>query len=180
MTEIADDRAELYRFTFYKDTMYNYNNGLNETQIDEEIAKRIDKYGARIARYCEVKAQKRSSSSPENANEYTYDIVSYQTPAAFMMILAELTAKYQHDQKDNIVKYNDDNSSDEDVYTFFFKPTEVGFYVAPKYSNAKLQFIKSARDTSEMGDDLRLGGMVNGHMGGTYYFLASDYHNRLK
>lgn len=57
-----------------------------------------------------------------------------QSPAAFMMILADLKAKYE--------------------------------------------FIHSGVDSKI--EKLKIGGMVHGHMPGTYYFLASDYHNRLK
>lgn len=54
----------------------------------------------------------------------------------------------------------------------------VGFKVAEKYQKAKNEFCKSGAD-SKTGI-INIGGMVNGHMPETYYFLANDYYYELE
>jgi len=54
----------------------------------------------------------------------------------------------------------------------------VGFKVAEKYQKAKNEFCKSGADSKT--SIINIGGMVNGHMPGTYYFLANDYLHKLK
>ena len=46
------------------------------------------------------------------------------------------------------------------------------YNVAIQYKDAKSKFIYSCPDTKV--DVFNLGGMVNGHMPGTYYFLSKE------
>ena len=94
-----------------------------------------------------------------------------------MMILADLTAGYYHDKEINpycdlMLDYNPDHTDEEKKYNL----ADIGFYVAPKYSNAKKEFIHSGIDSMLKTP---LGGMVNEHMTATYYFLFKDYRNIL-
>ena len=59
-----------------------------------------------------------------------------------------------------------------------YEEVTVGFKVAEKYQKAKNEFCKSGAD-SKTGI-INIGGMVNGHMPETYYFLANDYLHKLK
>ena len=54
------------------------------------------------------------------------------------------------------------------------------YNVAIQYKDAKSKFIYSCLDKDKRADFIRLCGMVNGHMPGTYYFLSHDYNNELK
>ncbi len=86
-----------------------------------------------------------------------------------MMILADLTAEYEHDSENGYYQLRE--KKDE-----YF----VGYQVAEKYQDAKNEFCHSGSDTLWVADKLRFGGMEHGHMMGTYYFLANDYKNKLE
>ena len=84
-----------------------------------------------------------------------------------MMILADLTAGYEHNPEKGYYQVRDKNN---DVF--------VGFQVADKYQVAKNKFCFSGAD-SKLNNFLSLGGMTHGHMMGTYYFLSNDYKDKL-
>ncbi len=88
-----------------------------------------------------------------------------------MIILADLASSYFHDRSN----YDEITPLDKSIYhdgEETFVGFDVGFYVADKYKAAKSKFIYSCPDTKV--DLFNLGGMVNGHMGGTYYFLSNN------
>ena len=173
MEQIAENREDLYRFSNDGDCIYKYRiSDINSYDILQEIENRKNKYGERISRHCQFDSETSWGS--------TYLCVN-QSPAAFMMILADLTAGYYHD-KDKYPGYD---------YIFLYKSNSdglAGFDVAEKYKKAKLLFCVSGLDTLEKIEfDLieidiswhRLGGMVHSHMPGTYYLLSNDYKNML-
>ena len=83
-----------------------------------------------------------------------------------MMILADLTATFEHD------------SENGNYYlTYDSKALLLGFKVALMYDLAKAQFCFSGAD-SKLNNFLNLGGMEHGHMVGTYYFLSSCNFNK--
>lgn len=84
------------------------------------------------------------------------------------MILADLTAGYEHDSENGYYQLRE--KKDE-----YF----VGYRVAEKYQDAKNEFCHSGAD-SKLNNFLNIGGMEHGHMVGTYYFLANDYKNKLE
>ena len=86
-----------------------------------------------------------------------------------MMILADLTATFEHDAEDGYYQ-----EMDKSLLLVLGKP------VAYKYQDAKNEFCHSGSDTLWVADKLRFGGMTHGHMVGTYYFLANDYKNKLE
>ncbi len=82
-----------------------------------------------------------------------------------------------------IYNYDEITPLDKSIYydeKEYLYGKDIGFFVAPKYKDAKREFIISCLDQDKRADFIRLGGMTNGHMPGTYYFLASDYYKRLK
>lgn len=151
MENIADCREDLYVFTgeLYKTVSYNKN-----------VKECRDDYGVRIAKYCSF------LYFPELHGKCR--TVIEQTPAAFMMILADLTADFKHDAEDGYYQEHSTNAM-----------TPLGHKVAPKYDLAKAQFCMSGID-SVLENWFSLGGMEHGHMMGTYYFLANDYKNKLE
>lgn len=163
MEEVASSREDLYRFTYDNDTICTYELPYNSDPLGD-VEKRETIYGERISRYCEITYR----------NEYPHTYIDVrQTPAAFTMILADLTASFYHEKEmyeycDFMLPYQPDHS--EEGY--------VGFKVAEKFQKAKNEFCKSGADS--MTGFINIGGMVNGHMPGTYYFLANDYLYKLK
>jgi len=55
----------------------------------------------------------------------------------------------------------------------FLLIADVSFYVANKYKSAKLEFCHSGADSVPVAGFLRMGGMYDAHMPGTYWFLAT-------
>lgn len=110
---------------------------------------------------------------------FYYSVNVEQSSAFLMMVLADVTASKCHDYNngnDEIVLY-ESKGYDEDTYL----GVHVGFYVAKKYSKAKNEFIHSGADsTGGIPEAINYGGMVHGHMPGTYYFLANDYYDKLE
>ena len=170
MEQIAENREDLYRFSNDDDCIYKYRiQDINSYDILQEIENRKNKYGERISRHCQFDS--------ETSRGSTYLCVN-QSPAAFMMILADLTAGYYHDKEINpycdlMFDYNPDHTGEEGLPEYGI---DLGFYVAPKYSNAKKEFIHSGIDSMLKTP---LGGMVNAHMTATYYFLSKDCRNIL-
>lgn len=173
MENIADCREDLYVYTGEEDRMYFYK-FVSET--DSPSFKGLDEYGERIARYCKVTNDKIWASDFDETDELYIEIE--QTPAAFMMILADLTASYCHRPGDaNYYSYDKSSRLNEGTIPGF--DIKIGFEVADKYDSAKFWFCVSGSDEF-VGNISRFGGMVHGHMLGTYYFLSNDYNDELE
>lgn len=97
-----------------------------------------------------------------------------------MMVLADLAASDCHTnlgtRNDKIVEYSNRGKGEDKMY---FNST--GFYVAKRYEGAKKQFAKSAGEQKNgLAKFIHMGGVIDSHMAGTYYFLANDYRNVLE
>ena len=150
MEGVASCREDVYKYTGEKDTKVSY----HFKSVDE--CKR--KLGNRITRFCNLRFD------TTLINETKIE----QTPAAFMMILADLTATFEHDP----------DTGHHQAYNS--KALIAGFKVADRYDSAKMQFCLSGLDTKAWAKPIHLGGMEHGHMLGTYYFLSNDYEDKLK
>lgn len=175
---IANDRDELYIYPDSSDIIYRYSNIICD-DIDKEVSKRIEKYGSRIGKYCEVSAE--SKYKPINGTlepeVETFDIVVKQSPAFLMMVIADMaSSKCRDDISREVVEYSKKGVNEDTLFGI-----NVGFYVAEKYYDAKIKFCLSAADSaSPLANTLNIGGMVNAHMPATYYFITVDTKNSLK
>lgn len=164
-TSIVDElttltRYELYTYTNNTDAVYTYSDSYyNNGHL--EVQKRIDKYGKRISKFCKVSSLHKGRY-PVNGTLAlevdVYDIEVEQTPAFLMMVIADVAAKKQHSMVngyDTIINYSMRGSGEE---TYF--ESNVGFYVAEKYKNAKQAFCWSGADSaSKEAQFLRIGEM---------------------
>ncbi len=115
--------------------------------------------------------------APEQA---VYSVSVRQTPAFLMMVLADLVASDCHinlgTPTDKKVKYSNRGKGEDNM---FF--TSTGFYVAKRYEGAKKQFATSAGEQkNRLARFFHVGGVIDSHMAGTYYFLSNDYRNVLE
>lgn len=178
LRKIANNRNELYDYTNDRNTIYTYKDSYyNNGEL--EVQNRIDKYGERLARFCQVSAVSKGFYPVNGTYEperEVFEIEVKQTPAFLMMVLADLASSNCHileNGHDKIVEYNKNSSRNEQ--SLF--GNSLGFYVAPAYSSAKNNFVHSAMDTVI---ESPLGGMVHAHTPDTYYFLSNDYKGKLE
>ncbi len=177
---LANNREELYEYTDNPNTVYTY----PETYLydnSEYVQERIEKYGERIARHCQVnmiisdyEQIDTTHYAPEQA---VYSISVKQTPAFLMMNLAYVTAEKCHikdlNEKDQIVPRSDIIHECEIIFLGVV-PVKIGFNVAPKYKYALEKYCKSGADSSFFAH-LNWGGITHAHMPATYYFISSVY-----
>ena len=183
-------RNELYEFSDDPTTIYTYKDDIHDGQS------RIDKYGERISRHCQIVSSEFSGYKQVDTTHYApeqevYNVQVRQCPAFLMMVLADLAAEEHHtviNNQNKIVEYYS-TGNDEDAIPIIQVPT--GFFVAKKYHNAKWEFVWSGADSKDMTlltflhfpkgkSPFGAGGMVDAHMPGTYYLLANDSKGALR
>lgn len=97
-----------------------------------------------------------------------------------MMVLADLAASDCHTnlgtRNDKIIEYSNRGKGEDNM---FF--TSTGFYDAKRYEGAKKQFATSAGEQKNgLASFFHVGGVIDSHMAGTYYFLSNDYRKVLE
>ena len=168
-SKIVDNRNQLYQFTDGSDTLYTYKQKYDtKAQATAAATAQAKKYGTRIDRFCQYYTVE---NNPLIGSRY-YQLAVRQCPAALMMILTDVIAGEQYTHENGKVKRTSYSmhGSGEDKFIAF----DVGFYVAPKFSKAKSEFIWTGSDSKDLAMKLRMGGMVHSHMPGTYYLIAND------
>jgi len=176
---VVSNREDIYSYTDDSNTIYTYSDSYyNDSQTS--IYGISNRYGERISRHCQIYAVSKGFYPINGTLEpevEVFDVKVKQTPAFFMMVIADVAASKQHsivNGNDTIINYSTRGTGEE---TYF--GSNVGFYVAKKYQDAKSGFIKSGADSSSAGAFLHFGGTIHAHMPGSYYFLACDYKNLL-
>ncbi len=186
--KIAYSRKDLYTYSNDKATVYTYKNvSCSSSKTIQEIEKEyIDRYGERIAKYCQISV-KPSKKTSKNSDDVYYDVEVKQTPAFLIMVLTDIASSREHKGSDNdtskvtaATRAYYRRGNEDSVIIAIKKVPRLGFYVAPKYKNAKDSFCRSCADVDTDGKKFNIGGMVHAHMPATYYLLAADSRNELK
>lgn len=144
---VATNREDLYKYPS-EDAVLKIDGKYNTIEeANQKISELKDSYGDRIAKHCSI------GISTDTEGIFTpktvYKIEVYQTPAFFMMTLADLAATSEGGGKKS--------------------GNKLGYEVAKKYDWAKFNFVWSALDTVV---STPLGGMQHAHWQESYYLLA--------
>jgi hypothetical protein len=155
-SKVGSSREDLYKFS--EDAVLNLSQRYrNRNDALNDALEQFNKYTERIKRYVQV-LEPTKRNTGKGGTWYFPQIK--QSPACFMMILADMAAQKKYGGK---------------------KGGTSGFKVADNYDNAKALFVFSALDSKKNAeiygkaiDFLNLGGMSDAHYPESYYLIAKN------